>query len=230
MQTITLAPTPAVETAKTLAPTNEVKVVRMNPVEPPGMSKRATEEPISPEKMREFRARQRQFAQKTIELQLQKTDKAIEDLSNQLQAVEARARRSNSSVIAAAEALDKARNDYERERYALPGMTELKRDRDAAKARLAELKGKDGQQDAELAVKEELKKLTHKMYETEMVGRTNSLALQQTLDGFRGAEIAYGASLQSLSEFKQLDAKYADLLKKRETILESQSAFGREEK
>ncbi len=231
-----------IETAPTPVPsTGMVKIIRKIDTNSPHY--RPPEPSTStPERQKRLRDRQVAFQKKAIAEEIPKIEKQIDELSDQLQAVESLARLSNSAVVASARTLEMAQSAYDQARYALPGMAELKRDRDAAKARLTELKNQTVPQmggasapeerraKALAAAQDEIHRLTQKMYETEMAGRTNSMALQQSVSAFRASESDYQASLMALPEYKDLAAKQNEMMMAHEDMLETQKTLGQEEK
>lgn len=226
-RTIDIAPTPAVATGM-------VTILRQGGTNSPHYRapRRSTS---TPESRKALAERRRAYQRKMIAEEVLKIEKELDAVSGQMQAVEAGARLSNAVVTASAQSLDRARAAYERDRYALPGMAELKDAREAAKARLAQLRQQEastpgGQAEAMTKVQDELLKLTRKMYATEMAGRTNSTTLSQSVLALRESESGYQTSLMVIPEFKNLAKKQRELLVVQQDMLEARKKLGPEEK
>ncbi len=176
--------------------------------------------------------RRKAYAEKVMGERLRTMEKEIEELTGRMQAIEAGAV-SNEAVRAACETLSARRKDYDGERIKLPGMEDLWKKREAAKLRLAELRSRDAageQGNALVAAQDELLKLTRKMYEAEMAGRSNSTTLSQSVQALRESEAGYQTSLMAIPEFKILAGKQQELLVAYQKMLERQKTYGQEEK
>lgn len=163
----------------------------------------------------------------------------IDAVSSQMQTIEAQGRNANPTVAAAFNSLAEKRRSYDEERGKLAGMDELRQKREAAKAQLVQLKSQagDGAQPADSgldkaidAARQEITSLAKKMYEVEMANRASAPALSQALESVRTAEADYAASLMALPGYRDLQAKYQELMKYYEDLVIAQTRMAQGEK
>lgn len=200
---------------------------------PTGMVQWVPPRPISstPERQRAVRAKQKAFARQAIAEEIQKRERDIEGLTDQMQAMRAGAG-SNETVRATLQVLAERRTAYDQERSKLPGMLELWKEREAAKARLLTLRAQpeDPGRDKDIAqVQERIDALGGQMIGLEQTERTNASALRQAVETMVSAEAGLEDSLLALPGYRALVLKRQELQEHCRQLRERLAAMGSED-
>lgn len=184
------------------------------------------------ESMRVAKERGQATARRVIGEAIVYTQQEMDRVADQMAVAENAARTNDQAVMAAWAVMGEKRAAYDAERGRIPGMGDLYKAREAAKARLQEFNSKGNDQEAVAAVAElkaEIRRLGKAMVDLELKGRTEYAALQKTVDDFQAAESGYQSGLLAVPSFGELAKKHQELSAQYTSLVKRQSDFTKKE-